>query len=69
MSCPHTFTKVHISSVELDNMSLLERVEKLSNVDVDDPSTDVIKGLPFTPHNRKYIRRSTMCECLLSCRC
>lgn len=32
--------------------SLLERLESLSNVDVDDVNLDVIKSLPFTAHNR-----------------
>ncbi|KAI1135127.1 transaldolase [Hypoxylon sp. FL0543] len=32
--------------------SLLDRVEKLCNVDVDDADTDVIKSIPFMPHNQ-----------------
>ncbi|EHY52577.1 hypothetical protein ABEF92_005178 [Exophiala dermatitidis] len=32
--------------------SLLERLEELINVDVDDVNTEVIKLVPFTPHNR-----------------
>ncbi|ETI20929.1 hypothetical protein G647_07272 [Cladophialophora carrionii CBS 160.54] len=32
--------------------SLLDRLEELCNVDVDDVDTEVIKSLPFTPHNR-----------------
>ncbi len=33
--------------------SLLERLEELCNVDVDDVNTELIKSLPFKPHNRK----------------
>ncbi|EXJ70754.1 uncharacterized protein A1O5_05744 [Cladophialophora psammophila CBS 110553] len=32
--------------------SLLERLEELCNVDVDDVDTELIKSLPFTPHNQ-----------------
>ncbi|KAK5989480.1 Transaldolase-like protein [Cladobotryum mycophilum] len=32
--------------------SLLQRIEDICNVDVDDASTEVIKSLPFTPHNQ-----------------
>jgi transaldolase len=34
--------------------SLLDRLEQLCNVDVDDVDTEVIRSLPFTPHNRKF---------------
>ncbi|OAL23397.1 hypothetical protein AYO22_06447 [Fonsecaea multimorphosa] len=32
--------------------SLLDRLEELCNVDVDDVDTELIKSLPFTPHNQ-----------------
>ncbi|KAH8817420.1 transaldolase [Xylogone sp. PMI_703] len=32
--------------------TLLERLEQLCNVDVDDVNLDLIKSLPFTPHNQ-----------------
>ncbi|OCT44595.1 hypothetical protein CLCR_06278 [Cladophialophora carrionii] len=32
--------------------SLLDRLEELCNVDVDDVDTEVVKSLPFTPHNQ-----------------
>ena len=34
--------------------SMLHRLEELCNVDVDDVDTEVIKSIPFTPHNRTY---------------
>ncbi|KAL1886707.1 hypothetical protein Plec18167_000641 [Paecilomyces lecythidis] len=33
--------------------TLLDRLEQLCNVDVDDASIEVIKSLPFKPHNRE----------------
>ncbi len=42
-------TNIHIMSTR----SLLERLEELCNVDVDDVDTELIKSLPFKPHNRK----------------
>ncbi|OQV10433.1 hypothetical protein CLAIMM_14431 [Cladophialophora immunda] len=32
--------------------SLLDRLEELCNVDVDDVDTELIRSLPFTPHNQ-----------------
>ncbi|KIW63882.1 hypothetical protein PV04_08852 [Phialophora macrospora] len=32
--------------------SLLDRLEQLCNVDVDDVDTEIIRSLPFTPHNQ-----------------
>ncbi|PTB63174.1 aldolase [Trichoderma citrinoviride] len=32
--------------------SMLHRLEELCNVDVDDVDTEVIKSIPFTPHNQ-----------------
>lgn len=37
----------------MSTRSLLERLEELCNVDVDDVDTELIKSLPFKPHNRK----------------
>jgi hypothetical protein len=32
--------------------SMLHRLEDLCNVDVDDADPELIKSIPFTPHNR-----------------
>lgn len=35
-------------------LSLLEALERCCNVDVDDVSTEVVKSVPFTLHNRMF---------------
>lgn len=33
--------------------TLLDRLQKVCNVDVDDASVELIKSLPFKPYNRE----------------
>lgn len=47
--------------------SLLEEIEEKCNVDVDDVSTELIKSIPFVPHNRRTIppyQAGRLCQCI-----